>query len=128
MLATTAGPTPGPAAAGWGQPAANLRAAASSALRLPSTRSGLRSCPAWFSLAGLQPSAEFLTLGGAPGYSAAVANVYQAAAGSREGELRTVGIVMNGVTGRMGTNQHLIRSILAIRAQGGLRGAGGLAI
>lgn len=27
---------------------------------------------------------------------------------------------MNGVTGRMGTNQHLIRSILAIRDQGGL--------
>ncbi len=34
---------------------------------------------------------------------------------------RTVGIVMNGVTGRMGTNQHLVRSILAIRAQGGVR-------
>jgi len=33
----------------------------------------------------------------------------------------TVGIIMNGVTGRMGTNQHLIRSILAIRAQGGVR-------
>ncbi len=32
-----------------------------------------------------------------------------------------VGIIMNGVTGRMGTNQHLVRSILAIRAQGGLR-------
>ena len=26
-----------------------------------------------------------------------------------------VGIIMNGVTGRMGTNQHYIRSILAIR-------------
>ncbi len=33
---------------------------------------------------------------------------------------RTVGIIMNGVTGRMGLNQHLIRSILAIRAQGGV--------
>ena len=32
-----------------------------------------------------------------------------------------VGIIMNGVTGRMGTNQHLIRSILAIRKQGGVR-------
>jgi predicted dehydrogenase len=31
-----------------------------------------------------------------------------------------VGIVMNGVTGRMGTNQHLARSILALRAEGGL--------
>jgi len=33
----------------------------------------------------------------------------------------TIGIIMNGVTGRMGTNQHLVRSILAIRAQGGVR-------
>lgn len=33
---------------------------------------------------------------------------------------RTLGIVMNGVTGRMGRHQHLERSILAIRAQGGL--------
>ncbi|NLF30325.1 MAG: gfo/Idh/MocA family oxidoreductase, partial [Planctomycetes bacterium] len=33
----------------------------------------------------------------------------------------TVGIIMNGVTGRMGTNQHLVRSILAIRAAGGVR-------
>lgn len=31
-----------------------------------------------------------------------------------------VGIIMNGVTGRMGTNQHLVRSILAIREQGGV--------
>ena len=34
---------------------------------------------------------------------------------------RRLGIIMNGVTGRMGTNQHLIRSILAIRNQGGVR-------
>jgi predicted dehydrogenase len=33
---------------------------------------------------------------------------------------RRVGIVMNGVTGRMGTNQHLERSIAAIREQGGV--------
>ncbi|CAF4083882.1 unnamed protein product [Rotaria sordida] len=32
-----------------------------------------------------------------------------------------VGIIMNGVTGRMGTNQHLIRSIMAIIAQGGVK-------
>ena len=31
-----------------------------------------------------------------------------------------IGIIMNGVTGRMGTNQHLVRSILAIREQGGV--------
>src|SRR5256886_7633588 len=31
-----------------------------------------------------------------------------------------LGIIMNGVTGRMGMNQHLIRSLLAIRAQGGV--------
>lgn len=33
---------------------------------------------------------------------------------------RTIGIAMNGVTGRMGKNQHLIRSIVALRQQGGL--------
>ena len=33
---------------------------------------------------------------------------------------RRLGIIMNGVTGRMGTNQHLVRSICAIRAQGGV--------
>ena len=32
----------------------------------------------------------------------------------------TVGIIMNGVTGRMGTNQHLIRSLAQICEQGGL--------
>src|SRR4051812_36861405 len=32
----------------------------------------------------------------------------------------TIGIVLNGVTGRMGLRQHLIRSILAIRDDGGL--------
>ena len=32
-----------------------------------------------------------------------------------------VGIVMNGVTGRMGTNQHLMRSIAAIIKQGGVK-------
>ena len=32
-----------------------------------------------------------------------------------------VGIIMNGVTGRMGTNQHLLRSIAAIIRQGGVR-------
>ena len=35
-------------------------------------------------------------------------------------KIERVGIVMNGVTGRMGTNQHLVRSINAIRAQGGV--------
>ena len=33
---------------------------------------------------------------------------------------RTLGVIMNGVTGRMGMNQHLIRSVAAIRAQGGV--------
>ncbi len=36
-----------------------------------------------------------------------------------------LGIIMNGVTGRMGTNQHLVRSILAIREQGGVALANG---
>src|SRR5262245_28248810 len=33
---------------------------------------------------------------------------------------KRIGIIMNGVTGRMGTNQHLVRSILEIRQQGGV--------
>lgn len=33
---------------------------------------------------------------------------------------REIGIIMHGATGRMGLNQHLIRSILAIRDQGGI--------
>ena len=33
---------------------------------------------------------------------------------------KRIGIVMHGVTGRMGTNQHLVRSLLAIRKQGGV--------
>ena len=36
-----------------------------------------------------------------------------------------IGIIMNGVTGRMGTNQHLVRSIVAIRKEGGVRLADG---
>jgi len=35
--------------------------------------------------------------------------------------VQTVGIIMNGVTGRMGLNQHLRRSIHAIMEQGGVR-------
>ena len=35
-------------------------------------------------------------------------------------KIHSVGIIMNGVTGRMGTNQHLIRSIDAIIKQGGV--------
>ncbi len=31
-----------------------------------------------------------------------------------------LGIIMHGVTGRMGTNQHLVRSIVALRKQGGV--------
>ena len=34
--------------------------------------------------------------------------------------MRSVGIIMNGVTGRMGVNQHLKRSIVAIREAGGV--------
>jgi predicted dehydrogenase len=38
---------------------------------------------------------------------------------------RRIGLIMHGVTGRMGTNQHLIRSIVAIRRQGGVTLANG---
>ena len=32
-----------------------------------------------------------------------------------------LGIIMNGVTGRMGKNQHLLRSIVEIMKQGGVK-------
>jgi len=38
---------------------------------------------------------------------------------------RRLGLIMHGVTGRMGLNQHLIRSIVAIREQGGVLLANG---
>lgn len=38
---------------------------------------------------------------------------------------RQIGIIMNGITGRMGYRQHLVRSILAIRDQGGVELADG---
>ena len=41
---------------------------------------------------------------------------------------RPIGIIMNGVTGRMGHRQHLVRSILAIREQGGLPLADGTVV
>ena len=39
-------------------------------------------------------------------------------------KVNKVGIIMNGVTGRMGTNQHLLRSIAKIIEQGGVKGKG----
>jgi predicted dehydrogenase len=42
-----------------------------------------------------------------------------------ESAVREVGVILNGVTGRMGTNQHLLRSIAAIREQGGVELASG---
>jgi len=35
--------------------------------------------------------------------------------------VKNIGIILNGVTGRMGTNQHLLRSIMDIREQGGVQ-------
>lgn len=36
-------------------------------------------------------------------------------------KVNKIGIIMNGVTGRMGTNQHLLRSIAKIISQGGVK-------
>ena len=38
-----------------------------------------------------------------------------------EVKIHKIGIIMNGVTGRMGTNQHLMRSIVPIIQQGGVK-------
>jgi predicted dehydrogenase len=43
----------------------------------------------------------------------------------REEKMARLGIILHGVTGRMGYNQHLVRSILAIREQGGVALANG---
>src|SRR5258708_25285308 len=48
--------------------------------------------------------------------------------GAQSAQRRRIGIVMNGVTGRMGANQHLARSIAAIRAEGGVPLSDGTAI
>ena len=37
-----------------------------------------------------------------------------------ESKIHKVGIILNGVTGRMGMNQHLLRSIVPIIQQGGV--------
>src|SRR3974390_2867685 len=41
--------------------------------------------------------------------------------GANDMSTRRLGLIMNGVTGRMGMNQHLVRSIIAIRDQGGVK-------
>ncbi|MEU8179366.1 Gfo/Idh/MocA family oxidoreductase [Micromonospora sp. NPDC049047] len=41
---------------------------------------------------------------------------------------RSIGIIVNGVTGRMGYRQHLVRSLLAIRESGGVTMADGTTI
>src|SRR5581483_5735216 len=41
---------------------------------------------------------------------------------------KVVRVAMNGATGRMGYRQHLVRSLLSIREQGGVRLADGSAI
>ena len=38
---------------------------------------------------------------------------------------RTIRVIMNGVTGRMGYRQHLLRSVLAIRDDGGVMAPNG---
>jgi predicted dehydrogenase len=43
-------------------------------------------------------------------------------------EVRKIGIIMNGVTGRMGTNQHLLRSIVPIIRQDGVTCTSGITL
>lgn len=40
---------------------------------------------------------------------------------NKQKKIHRIGIIMNGVTGRMGTNQHLLRSIVPIIRQGGVK-------
>jgi hypothetical protein len=45
--------------------------------------------------------------------------------GMRTESTQVIRVVMNGVTGRMGYNQHLVRSVLAINDDGGVPLSGG---
>lgn len=51
--------------------------------------------------------------------------IFKRREGNKTMATHKIGIIMNGVTGRMGTNQHLIRSIVAIRSEGGVKLANG---
>src|SRR6516164_700810 len=80
----------------------------------------------WRSPDGIADRA-WLCLRGPPGLVETVAA--HAASGDTSGAVgmttQRLGLIMNGVTGRMGLNQHLIRSIVAIREQGGVQLANG---
>jgi predicted dehydrogenase len=56
------------------------------------------------------------------------AGMTQPDAADKRASRRTVRIAMNGVTGRMGYRQHLVRSLLAIREEGGIDLGDGTAI
>ena len=64
-------------------------------------------------------------IGGALGSSGGRPSQRAAPAAAPSVKVTKVGIIMNGVTGRMGTNQHLLRSLVPIIAEGGLPLSGG---
>src|SRR5206468_3285613 len=57
---------------------------------------------------------------GLAGVAAASTTKSKNSAGAKSMTTQRLGVIMNGVTGRMGLNQHLIRSIIAIRESGGV--------
>src|SRR5258706_5051580 len=57
---------------------------------------------------------------GLVGVIAARATKNKNSEGAGDMTTQRLGVIMNGVTGRMGLNQHLIRSIIAIRDSGGV--------
>lgn len=58
-------------------------------------------------------------------YWKALSTNFQNPSGENVTETKTIRIAMNGITGRMGYRQHLVRSILPIREQGGVTLADG---
>src|ERR1700694_755122 len=58
---------------------------------------------------------------GLVGIAAAQSSKSKNPEGASDMTTQRLGVIMNGVTGRMGLNQHLIRSIIAIRDSGGWR-------
>ena len=55
-----------------------------------------------------------------PAVSLQVKNKRESGRADRTVSSQRIGIIMHGITGRMGYNQHLVRSIVAIREQGGV--------
>src|SRR6202051_877094 len=86
-------------------------------VRVRSTLWRIRSSPSWCNASASisSPKARWTEAGRHVVWTAKSKNK-----GASDMTTQRLGVIMNGVTGRMGLNQHLIRSIVAIRDSGGV--------